>query len=60
LTSIKGTIYAAGATISLQGNGGNLGSEIVANQVSAGGNGTISVAYDQNAVAKTRVLNLVE
>jgi Flp pilus assembly protein TadG len=60
LTSISGTIYAPAATLSLQGNGGSIGSQLVANQVSAGGNGTIGVTYDQGSVAKTRVLNLVE
>jgi Flp pilus assembly protein TadG len=60
VTSIAGTIYAPDATLSLQGNGGSVGSQIVANQVSAGGNGTINVTYDNQQVAKTRILNLVE
>jgi hypothetical protein len=59
-TNVQGTLYAPAATISIQGNGGSIGSQIIANQVSAGGTGVISVKYDQSLVGRARVINLVE
>jgi hypothetical protein len=60
LTNVLGTIYTPDATLNIQGGGGSIGSQIVANQVAAGGNGTITVNYSVSEVAFTRVLGLVE
>lgn len=59
---IKGTIYAPAATLALNGNGGtnSMGSQIICNMVSVGGNGVIDVSYQEGAVAPARIITLVE
>ncbi len=56
-----GTIYAPAAQVIASGNGGNVGSQIIASSMTMNGNGN-AVAYSQSAgqIAATRVLGLVE
>jgi hypothetical protein len=61
--NISGTLYAAKATMKVAGNGDNIASQIISNQLlnNGGGNsGTINVTWNGSNVAKTRVFNLVE
>jgi Flp pilus assembly protein TadG len=43
--SITGTIYTAGATVKLAGNGDTIGSQIVADDMAMSGNGAVTVNY---------------
>jgi hypothetical protein len=60
--NITGTIYAANATLDATGNGNasGIGSQIIARQVSLGGNGSITVSYNSGNRAMQRQLSLVE
>lgn len=80
--NIKGTLYAAGARLNINGNGktsagdmtgfyyddnGNkvngasqVGSTLIVNNLSLGGNGNIRINYNAPATAKTRIITLVE
>jgi Flp pilus assembly protein TadG len=55
--SIGGTIYVPNNTLSLQGTGDlTAGNQLIANKVSVGGNGTITIHYDgRNPAAGNRV-----
>src|SRR5262249_44150502 len=72
LFNMTGTLYAAGALMSITGNGGQyamadgslgsgsaIGSQYISLDLNLGGNGNIHLAYPGNA-APTRVLTLVE
>jgi len=69
---MKGSLYAAGAKLNVNGNGGQsadedgrplngavIGSQYVVKDFSMGGNGNVFLKY-HGASARTRVLTLVE
>jgi hypothetical protein len=60
--SIRGTIYGASAMLQATGNGAvsNIGSQYVSQDLNLGGNGNISITYNGNQVARTRIIKLVE
>lgn len=60
--NITGTLYAANATLNIQGNGAfnNIGSQYVGYDVNLTGSGTIAVSYMSNPVPTSRLLGLVE
>jgi hypothetical protein len=67
--NVQGTIYAAGANINLTGNGGTdingnpldaMGSEMVADSITATGNGSFSVGNSSNNGTPTYDIRLVE
>lgn len=69
--SLRGTLYAAGALLSVTGNGGTIvgsggatgsriGSQYVSKNLSLAGNGNIFINYTGPEVAKTRIIALVE
>jgi hypothetical protein len=61
--SMTGTFYAPDATMQITGNGDVEGSQLIGYQLAnkgGGGSGAVSVVYNSNNVARTRVLNLVE
>lgn len=72
--SLQGTLYAAGARLNINGNGGyyvdgsgtqingttQIGSQFVSKNLSLGGNGNVRLDYVENQVARTRVITLVE
>lgn len=60
--TIYGTLYAAGAQLQVAGNGSvsNIGSQYVSLDLSITGNGNVSISYNPNLVAKTRIITLVE
>ncbi len=71
--TVKGTFYAAGAKLNVNGNGGTttgdtgqviqgstIGSQYISNNLSLGGNGNVHINYFGPAVARVRILTLVE
>lgn len=72
--NIQGTLYAAGARLNVNGNGGyyvdatgaevqgtaQMGSQYVSKNLSLGGNGNVRLDYVEAKVARTRVITLVE
>ncbi len=71
--TVKGTFYAAGAKLNVNGNGGTttgdtgqviqgstIGSQYVSNNLSLGGNGNVLINYFGPEAAKVRILTLVE
>jgi hypothetical protein len=61
--SISGTLYVAGATLAVAGNGvtaATIGSQWIAKDVSISGNGNVQLTYTSGTVAKARLYGLVE
>jgi Flp pilus assembly protein TadG len=60
--SATGTFYAPSATTDIGGNAtlGNFGSQWVSNMIFSHGNGNLTINYQGPAVAKTRLLCLIE
>jgi hypothetical protein len=58
-TSITGTVYAAKALVSVQGNGSLNGSQLVAGTIEATADGAFNLVWDGNT-ARTRLIGLVE
>lgn len=58
--SITGTIYAAGARLTLSGGGNSMSSQIIADDLTTTGNGTINVPWSAANVARPRDIRLVE
>jgi hypothetical protein len=60
--SATGTFYAPTATVDIGGNAtlGNFGSQWVSNMIFSHGNGNVTINYSGPAVAKTRLLTLIE
>jgi Flp pilus assembly protein TadG len=61
-SSISGTFYAAGGQLNVSGNGTNdvIGSQYISNTLVVNGNGSFSVNWNVNDVAKLRIIGLVE
>jgi hypothetical protein len=71
--NIDGTFYAAGATLTITGNGGvytgttgetidgsQIGSQFISKDLNLAGNGDIVIKYRGNGAARTKLLRLVE
>lgn len=71
--TLKGTFYAAGALLQVNGNGGTsfgdngtmiqasqIGSQFIVKDLSLGGNGNVAINYKSTDVARTRIIQLVE
>jgi hypothetical protein len=61
-SSMTGTFYVPTGTLNVTGNGTNdvIGSQYISNQLNVNGNGTFTVAWNPNQIARTRILTLVE
>jgi hypothetical protein len=61
-SQMSGTFYAQHGTLKVTGNGGNnvIGSQYISYDVNLGGNGGFQVNWQQQATARTRIINLVE
>jgi hypothetical protein len=60
--TIKGTLYAAAAELQVAGNGAlsNVGSQYVTRELAISGNGSVSISWSGEEVARTRIITLVE
>jgi hypothetical protein len=59
--NITGTFYNPAGLTQIQGNGdASLSGQMITDQLSAGGNGSMNINYIANDVARTRIINLVE
>jgi hypothetical protein len=60
--TIYGTLYAAGACLKVTGNGAvsNIGSQYVTKDLAITGNGNVSIVYNPQLMARTRIITLVE
>jgi len=61
-SSYSGTFYIAGGTLNITGNGTGdvIGSQYISYDLVTGGNGTFSISWDVNKVARMRQIGLVE
>ena len=61
-TSMYGTFYVAGGPLKVTGNGTGdvLGSQYISYDLITGGNGSFSISWNVNQVARTRLVGLVE
>jgi len=59
--NLTGTIYSAGAEIDVTGNGGTdvVGSQIIANNMTVTGNGSVNVSYSLS-ISPVRDTRIVE
>ncbi len=59
--NIAGTIYAANALVTVEGNGDkSVGSQYISRMLDVGGNGNVNIVYDPDLAPRTRILELVE
>jgi hypothetical protein len=60
--TIYGTIYAPDAALKITGNGSvsNIGSQYISQDLALAGNGNISISYNPQLLARTRIITLVE
>jgi Flp pilus assembly protein TadG len=60
--SITGTFYTAHGTLAVGGNGTNnvIGSQYISDMLTTNGNGSFTVAWNANLVARARIIRLVE
>ncbi len=59
--TLSGTYYAVGGSLTLTGNGSSIfGSQVIVDQMKLAGNGATTISYNQNSVAMTRSMSLVE
>jgi hypothetical protein len=58
--TIYGTLYAAGATLKVTGNGAvsNIGSQYVTNDLTLAGNGNVAITWKGPLLARTRIITL--
>jgi hypothetical protein len=60
--AVTATLYAAGATLKVTGNGAvsNIGSQYVSNDLTLTGNGNVAITRNGPQLARTRIITLAE